>query len=169
MVQGQSSKGVVDGDEGQVIDCLEHVRRHVLHFFHYLGFLTLCQVVQALAWTKACMNKRAVGAVEGAHVAELEQTNTKLLAELPQTHLALTEAKAARNSLFVNYGKMEWECAGLHAAVDSLRQEKTEAVAAHEAEITTVHKTFQDYRVRHHKKLCEFWVNLEKEVNENGV
>jgi hypothetical protein len=42
-------------------------------------------------------------------------------------------------------------------------------VAAHEAEITTVHKTFQDYRVRHHKKLCEFWVNLEKEVNENGV
>jgi hypothetical protein len=53
------------------------------------------------------VNKRAVGDADGARVAKLEQTNTKLLAELQQTRLVLTEGKAAQNSLFVNYGKME--------------------------------------------------------------
>jgi hypothetical protein len=35
-----------------------------------------------MAWTKAHVNKRVVGAAEGARVAELEQTNTKLLTRL---------------------------------------------------------------------------------------
>jgi hypothetical protein len=88
-----------------------------------------------------------------------------LLAELEQTHLALAEAKATRNSLSVNHGKMEEECAGSHVAVDTLGREKVGAVAAHEAE----HKKFQDYHIHHHKKLRELRVHLEKAVNEIGM
>jgi hypothetical protein len=71
-------------------------------------------------------------------IAELEQSNANLLAELEQTRLAHVEVEATQNSLLVDYGKLEEECAGLHAAIDMLRQEKAEAVAAHKAEITTV-------------------------------
>jgi hypothetical protein len=89
--------------------------------------------------------------------------------ELEQTHLAFAEAKALRNSLSVNCGKMEEECAGLRTAVDTLKQEKTKAVAAREAEITTIWTKFQDYCVCHRKKLHEFWTNLERAVNKIGV
>jgi hypothetical protein len=34
-------------------------------------------------------------ATQGAHMAELEENNTKLLVELKQTHLALAEADVA--------------------------------------------------------------------------
>jgi hypothetical protein len=36
--------------------------------------------------------------------------------------------------LFANHGKLEEECAGLRAAIETLRQEKAGDVAAHEAE-----------------------------------
>jgi hypothetical protein len=99
------------------------------------------------------------------HVAELEENNAKLLAELEQSRLAHAEAETARNSMSMNHGKFEEECAGLHADVETLEQEKAGAVAAHDAE----HKKFQDYRVHHHKKLRKLHVNLERAVNEIGM
>jgi hypothetical protein len=69
----------------------------------------------------------------------------------------------------VDYGKLEVECVGLCTAVDMLGQEKAEAVAAHKAEITTIHTKFKDYHVHHRKKLHEFRTNLDKAVNEIGV
>jgi hypothetical protein len=51
--------------------------------------------VQALALSKAHVNKWAVEAAQGARMAELEQNNTKMLAELEQTCLVLVEAEAA--------------------------------------------------------------------------
>jgi hypothetical protein len=84
-----------------------------------------------------------------------------LLAELEQTRLAHAKAGATQNSLSTNLAKLEEECAGLHATVDTLRQENARAMAAREAE----RKKFQDYRVHHRKKLRELWVNLEKAVN----
>jgi hypothetical protein len=53
--------------------------------------------------------------------------------------------------------------------LDNLKWEKTEAVAVRETEIMTIHMKFQDYRVRHRRKLHDFRVNLEKAVNEFGV
>jgi hypothetical protein len=79
------------------------------------------------------------------------------------------KAEAHRNSLSVNCGRLEEECAGLRTAANMLRQEKTEVVAPREAEITTIRTKFQDYRVCHRKKLHEFQTNLEKEVNKLGV
>jgi hypothetical protein len=73
-------------------------------------------------------------ATQGARVAELEENNAKLLAELEQTRLALAEADAIRNSLSVNHEKLEEECVGLCAAIETLGQEKAKAVATREAE-----------------------------------
>jgi hypothetical protein len=50
--------------------------------------------VQALALTKARTSWWVMEATQGAHVAELEEKNTKLLAELEQTPLALAEVEA---------------------------------------------------------------------------
>jgi chromosome segregation ATPase len=72
-----------------------------------------------------------VEAMQGAHVAELEENNAKLLAELEQTRRALAEAKTAWNSLAVSRGKLEEECIVLHATVEALGQDKARAVAAH--------------------------------------
>jgi hypothetical protein len=60
------------------------------------------------------------GSYVGGRVAELEENNAKLLAELKQTHLALVEADAAQNSLSINHRKLEEECAGLCDAVETL-------------------------------------------------
>jgi hypothetical protein len=40
--------------------------------------------------------------------------------ELEQTRLALIEADAARNALSVNHVKLDEDCAGLHAAINTL-------------------------------------------------
>jgi hypothetical protein len=45
-------------------------------------------------------------------MAELEDNNAKLLAELEQAHLVLTEAVVARNSLSVSHERLEEECMG---------------------------------------------------------
>jgi hypothetical protein len=55
----------------------------------------------------------------------------------------------------VNHGKLEEECVGIHATIDALEREKAEAVAARKAEVTTMHKKIQDYRVCHRKKFHE--------------
>jgi hypothetical protein len=125
--------------------------------------------VQALTLMKVCTNKQVAEAAEGAHIAELEENNAKLLADLKQTRLAHAEVDAARNSLSVNHGKLEEECAGFRTTVDALEQEKAKAVAARKAEITTMRKKIQDYRVHHRKKFHELRVNLEKAVNEIGM
>jgi hypothetical protein len=62
----------------------------------------------------------------------------------------------------LGYTKLEKECASLRTAAETLSQEKTEAVAARVTK-------FEDYRVRHRKKLHGFQINLEKVVNEFGV
>jgi hypothetical protein len=67
VVWGQLTTWVVDEDEGQIIDCLEHVNCCVCCFNvpHPPSlFLTLLRVVQALAWTKARVNNRAMAAVQ---------------------------------------------------------------------------------------------------------
>jgi peptidoglycan hydrolase CwlO-like protein len=96
--------------------------------------------VQALSLMKACANKSSMVAEQGAWVVELEDSNDRLLAELEQVHLALNEAIAAQNSLFVSYEKLEEECIGLHAAVDTLEQEKAKTATDHEAEVAATHK-----------------------------
>jgi hypothetical protein len=118
---------------------------------------------------KVCVNKRVMEAAQGVCMAEHEDNNAKLLAELEQACLALTEADATQSSLSVSHGKLEGECSGLHAAVDALRQEKAKPAIDHEAEVAATHKKFQDYRVGHRKRLRELHVNLKKAVNEIGV
>jgi hypothetical protein len=59
--------------------------------------------------------------VQSARVIELEQANARLMVELEQANLALAEAEAHRSSLFINYRKLEEECAGLRAAANVLR------------------------------------------------
>jgi hypothetical protein len=122
-----------------------------------------------LSFMKARVNKRVMVAAEEAHLVKHEESNAKLVAELEQTHLVLAEAEAGQNSLSMELGKLEEECAGLRAAVDTLGQQKVKAVADHQAENTTTQKKFQDYRVHRHKKLPDLRVNLEKAVNEIGV
>jgi hypothetical protein len=104
-----------------------------------------------------------------ARVMELETKNSsllvgnaKLLAELEQIRVACAEADAAQSSLSLTHGKLEEECTGLHAVVETLGQGKTEVETAHEAES----KRFQDYRIHHRKKLCELQMNLESVMNE---
>jgi hypothetical protein len=125
--------------------------------------------VQALSLMKACANKSSMVAEQGAWVVELEDSNDRLLAELEQVHLALNEAIAAQNSLFVSYEKLEEECIGLHAAVDTLEQEKAKTATDHEAEVAATHKKNRDYRIGHRKRLREPHMNLEKVMNEIGV
>jgi hypothetical protein len=59
--------------------------------------------------------------VQSAREIELEQANARLMVELEQANLALAEAEAHRSSLFINYRKLEEECAGLRAAANVLR------------------------------------------------
>jgi hypothetical protein len=96
---------------------------------------------------------------------ELEMDNSKLLAELQQTRVALAEADATPASLPLTHGKLEGECAGLRVDVETLGHEKAGAEAASEAE----RKRFQDYHIHHCKKLRELWINLAKVVNVIGV
>jgi hypothetical protein len=42
MVQRQSSAGVVDGDEGQIIDCLEHIRQCIFFTFVVFDLVSDC-------------------------------------------------------------------------------------------------------------------------------
>jgi predicted nucleic acid-binding Zn-ribbon protein len=91
------------------------------------------------------------------------------MAELEQARLKIVETEDHWNSLSLGYAKLEKECESLRNAVESLKQEKTEVVAAHEAEVTAIRMRFQDYRVRHRKKLHDFQINLERAVNEFGV
>jgi hypothetical protein len=83
---------------------------------------------------KAHTYKQVVEVAQGACMADLEADNAKLLAQLEQTHLALAEAGAARNSLSLSHRKLE-ECVGLCAAVDTLKQEKAQITTDHEADV----------------------------------
>jgi hypothetical protein len=90
--------------------------------------------VQALPLMKACIHRRTLETTQGAHVAELEMDNSKLLAEVELTRLAIVEAYATWNSLSLTHGKLEEECAGLRAVVETLGQEKVRAEVACEVE-----------------------------------
>jgi hypothetical protein len=118
--------------------------------------------MQVLSLMKTRVHRRAVETAQVTRVAELE--NSKLLVELEQAHTALAVADATRNSLSLTQGKLDEECAELHAVVESLGQEKARAEAAREAEC----KGFHDYCIHHRKKLREVQINLEKEMNEIG-
>jgi hypothetical protein len=127
MIQGQPSVGVVGEDEGQIIDCLKHIRCYNCCFdvlWPLPQFLTLFRVVQAPALTKARVGKREMVAAQSARVAELEHANSRLLAGLEQSRLALVKAKTLQNSFSVDYGKLEEEYVGLRATVDTLGQKK---------------------------------------------
>jgi regulator of replication initiation timing len=91
---------------------------------------------------KACTNKPMNGAKLGAWVAELEDNNAKLVAELEQAHQALKEAVVAQNSLSVSHEKLEEECTGVRAVVDAFEQEKAKTATDHEAEVAAAHKYF---------------------------
>jgi hypothetical protein len=99
MVQGHPSAEVVGEDEGQIIDFLEHVRC-CNYCFDILRpppqFLTLFWVVQALSLTKARVGKRVMEATQRARVVELEQANSRLLAELEHSR-PLTMGNWRRN------------------------------------------------------------------------
>jgi hypothetical protein len=88
---------------------------------------------------KACTNKPMNGAKLGAWVAELEDNNAKLVAELEQ---ALKEAVVAQNSLSMSHEKLEEECTGVRAVVDAFEQEKAKTATDHEAEVAAAHKYF---------------------------
>jgi hypothetical protein len=127
--------------------------------------------MQDLSLTKAHIHKRVVETAQVTRVVKLETENSKLvtdnsklLAELGQTHMAFAKADTTQNSLSLTWGKLEEECVGLRAVVESLGQEKAGAKAAHEAK----RKRFQDYRIHHRKKLRELRINLEKVMNEIG-
>jgi hypothetical protein len=91
------------------------------------------------------------------------------MVELEKARLKFAETEDRRNSLSLGYAKLEKECESLHNAAETLRQEKTEAVATRETEVTAIRTRFQNYRVCHRKKLCDFQINLGKAVNEFGV
>jgi hypothetical protein len=94
MVQGQLLTWIVDRDDEQIIQCLEHVRPHDLSFPFFLfmaswhDYLGLC----GLSLMKARANRRVMETAQGACAADLEDNNAKLLAELEQACLALIEA-----------------------------------------------------------------------------
>jgi hypothetical protein len=172
MIQGQPSVGVVGEDEGQIIDCLKHIRCCNCCFdvlWPSPQFLTLFRVVQAPALTKARVGKREMVVAQSARVAELEHANSRLLAGLEQSRLALVKAKTLQNSFSVDYGKLEEEYVGLCATVDTLGQKKAKVVAAYKTEVATIRAKFQEYCVHHRKKLHEFQTNLEGAMNEIGV
>jgi hypothetical protein len=75
-------------------------------------------------------------------MAELEDNNAKLLAELEQAHLVLTEAVAARNSLSVTNRDWKKNVRGLRAAIDTLEQEKAKTATDHEAEVALTNNFF---------------------------
>jgi hypothetical protein len=70
---------------------------------------------------KARAHKQTVEAAQGARMAELEADNGKLLVDLEQTRLALTEADVARSSLSVSQDKLERECTELCTTVGTLK------------------------------------------------
>jgi hypothetical protein len=82
---------------------------------------------------KARMSNSVIEATQGAHRAKLEDEDAKLLEEVEQAHLGLTEADVARSSLTTSNGKLEEECVELHVAVDVVRQEKGKTATNHEA------------------------------------
>jgi hypothetical protein len=108
--------------------------------------------MQGVSLMKAHTNKRVMEAVQEERIPKLEASNAKLLVKVEQARLALAKAEVARDTLYVNHGKLD-------VAQDALY------VAACEG----VHKNFQYYHVRHRKKLHELWVNMEKAMNEIGV
>jgi sulfur carrier protein ThiS len=157
----------VDEDDEQIIQCLKHVRAQlvlpILPIFSLYGIMTLpSQVIQDLSLMKARTHKQAVEVVQGSCVAELEADNAKLLVELEQARMSLTEADAARNSLSVSHEKLEEECTRLHAAVSMLKQEKEQIVTDREADVVAEQKKIRDYRIGHRMRLHELHVNLEK-------
>jgi sulfur carrier protein ThiS len=148
----------VDEDDEQIIQCLKHVRAQlvlpILPIFSLYGIMTLpSQVIQDLSLMKARTHKQAVEVVQGSCVAELEADNAKLLVELEQARMSLTEADAA---------KLEEECTRLHAAVSTLKQEKEQIVTDREADVVAEQKKIRDYRIGHRMRLHELHVNLEK-------
>jgi hypothetical protein len=58
---------------------------------------------------------------------------------------------------------------GLHAAVDTLNQEKIHVLTDREAVVAAEQKKLWDYRLGHHKKLRELHANLEGALNEIGA
>jgi hypothetical protein len=75
VIHGQQTVGVVDEDEGQIINCLEHVSCCYCCFKipqPPSRFLSLYRVMQALSLMMARANRRAAEAAQSACVTELE-------------------------------------------------------------------------------------------------
>jgi hypothetical protein len=68
----------------------------------------------------------------------------------------------------MSHGELEKECAGLHAAVDTLKQEEAQIKTDCELKLRRSKKN-QDYCIGHRKRLHELHANLEKAVNEIGL
>jgi chromosome segregation ATPase len=95
----------------------------------------LIWIVQALDLLRPHAHKRAVEVAQGAHVVELEADNARLQVKFEQARQALADADAARSSLSASWEELEWECTGLHAAIDTLKQEKAQVVTDPEANV----------------------------------
>jgi hypothetical protein len=106
---------------------------------------------------------------QGARPAALEADNANLHSELEQGRRALVEAESVWDSLSVGWTVMEQECVKLRAGMDALNQEKAKIMADRETKLATEEKKFQDYRVRHRKKLHDLRVVLERAMNEIGT
>jgi hypothetical protein len=65
----------------------------------------------------------------------------------------------------MSHGELEKECAGLHATVDTLKQEEAQIKTDCELKLRRSKKN-QDYCIGHRKRLHELHANLEKAVNE---
>jgi hypothetical protein len=106
---------------------------------------------------------------QGAHVAELEIDNARLWTELKGARQALVEPNATQSLLSVSWEELEPECAGLHAAVDGLTQEKAQIMTYREADVAAEQKKFWDYCLGSRRKLHDLLVILEGAVNEIGA
>jgi hypothetical protein len=105
----------------------------------------------------------------GVCTAELESDNARLWSKHEQAHQVLAEADAAQSSLSADREKLERECAGLHMAVDTLKEEKIQVLTDREAAIAVEQKKFWDYCIGHRKRLRELCVALEGALNEIGM
>jgi chromosome segregation ATPase len=126
-------------------------------------------LVHALVLSKSLTTKRAVEVTQSACVTKLELANAELRAKLEQARSKITEADECHKFLSFGYVKLQDEVDGLHEAVETLKQEIAKAETNREAEVTTICMKFQDYCLRHRRKLRDVWFHLEKAVNEFGA
>jgi hypothetical protein len=128
----------------------------------------LLGITQALDLSKT----RAMEMAHGAHTTELESDNAKLRSELEQAHPVLAKADVTQSLLSTDWERLERECAGLHTAVHTLKEEKIQVMSDREAAVAAEQKKFQDCHIGHRvlmtpsyvlkKRLRRYWTQLHK-------